>query len=49
MITDAGLAGVPLRPTATFTVAFIVADDRPLSPVGRAFAGLVTTGHQPDT
>ncbi len=47
MITDAGLAGVPLRPTATFTVAFIVAADRPLSPVTRAFADLVTTAHQP--
>ena len=45
MIADAGLTGVPLRPTATFTVAFIVADDRPLSPVGRAFADLITT-HQ---
>jgi DNA-binding transcriptional LysR family regulator len=46
MIADAGLTGVPLRPTATFTVAFIVGADRPLSPVGRAFADLVTT-HQP--
>ena len=47
MIADAGVTGVPLRPTATFTVAFIVAADRPLSPVGRAFANLVTT-HQPE-
>jgi DNA-binding transcriptional LysR family regulator len=46
MIADAGLAGVPLRPAATFTVAFIVAD-RPLSPVTQAFADLVTTTHQP--
>ena len=49
MIADAGLAGVPLRPTATFTVAFIVAADRPLSPVGRAFAELVTTTHELET
>jgi DNA-binding transcriptional LysR family regulator len=49
MIADAGLAGVPLRPTATFTVAFIVAADRPLSPVAQAFADLVTTAHQPET
>jgi DNA-binding transcriptional LysR family regulator len=47
MIADAGLTGVPLRPAATFSVAFIVAADRPLSPVTRAFAGLVTTTHQP--
>jgi DNA-binding transcriptional LysR family regulator len=46
MIADAGLAGVPLRPTATFTVAFIVAADRPLSPVTQAFAGLVAATHQ---
>ena len=46
MIADAGVTGVPLRPTATFTVAFIVAADRPLSPVGRAFADLVAA-HQP--
>ncbi len=45
MIADAGVTGVPLRPTATFTVAFIIAADRPLSPVGRAFANLVTTTH----
>jgi DNA-binding transcriptional LysR family regulator len=45
MIVDAGLAGVPLRPTATFTVAFIVAAGRPLSPVTRAFADLVRTTH----
>ena len=47
MIADAGLAGVPLRPTATFTVAFIVAAGRPLPPVTRAFADLVATTHQP--
>ncbi len=47
MIVDAGLAGVPLRPTATFSVAFIVAADRPLSAVTQAFADLVTTTHQP--
>jgi hypothetical protein len=46
MIADAGLAGVPLRPAATFSVAFIVAVGRPLSPVTRAFADLVTTTHQ---
>jgi DNA-binding transcriptional LysR family regulator len=43
MIADAGLVGVPLRPTVTFTVAFIVAADRPLSPVTQAFADLVAT------
>jgi DNA-binding transcriptional LysR family regulator len=47
MILDAGLTGVPLRPAATFSVAFIVAADRPLSPVTQAFAGLVATTHQP--
>jgi DNA-binding transcriptional LysR family regulator len=47
MIVDAGLTGVPLRPAATFSVAFIVAADRPLSPVTRAFADLVATTHQP--
>jgi len=47
MIADAGLAGVPLRPAAAFTVAFIVAADRPLSPVTQAFAHLVTTMYQP--
>ena len=41
VIADAGLVGVPLRPAATFTVAFIVAADRPLSPVTQAFADLV--------
>ena len=46
MIVDAGLAGVPLRPAATFSVAFIVASGRPLSPVTQAFADLVTTTHQ---
>jgi DNA-binding transcriptional LysR family regulator len=42
MIAEAGLAGVPLRPTMDFTIAFVVASDRPLSPVTRAFADLVT-------
>jgi DNA-binding transcriptional LysR family regulator len=44
LIADAGLAGVPLRPAATFTVAFIVAAGRPLSPVTQAFADLITEG-----
>ena len=48
MIESAGLAGVPLRPAATFSVAFVVAADRPPSPVTQAFADLVTTTHQPD-
>jgi DNA-binding transcriptional LysR family regulator len=48
MIADAGLAGVPLRPAATFTVAFIVAADRPMSAVTRAFANLVSTTYQAD-
>ena len=43
MVADAGLTGVPLRPAATFSVAFIVAADRPPSPVTQAFADLVTT------
>jgi len=47
MIADAGLVGVPLRPTATFTVAFVVPADRPLSPVTQAFADLVTTTRKP--
>jgi DNA-binding transcriptional LysR family regulator len=47
MIADAGLVGVPLRPTATFTVAFVVPADRPLSPVTQAFADLVTTTDKP--
>jgi DNA-binding transcriptional LysR family regulator len=42
MIADAGLTGVPLRPAASFSVAFIVAADRPPSPVTRAFTDLVT-------
>ena len=41
------LAGVPLRPAATFSVAFIVPADRPLSPVTRAFTDLVTATHRP--
>jgi DNA-binding transcriptional LysR family regulator len=47
MIADAGLAGVPLRPSVTFTVAFIVPAGRPLAPVTQAFADLVTTTPQP--
>jgi DNA-binding transcriptional LysR family regulator len=47
MIADAGLAGVPLRPAATFTVAFIVAADRTPSPVTRAFADLVAATREP--
>jgi DNA-binding transcriptional LysR family regulator len=47
MIESAGLAGVPLRPAATFSVAFVVAADRPPSPVTQAFADLVTTTRQP--
>ena len=43
MIEDTGLVGVPLRPAVTFGVAFVVAADRPLSPVTRAFAELVGT------
>jgi DNA-binding transcriptional LysR family regulator len=43
MIADAGLTGVPLRPAATFSMAFIVAADRPPSPVTQALADLVTT------
>jgi DNA-binding transcriptional LysR family regulator len=41
MIAEAGRAGVPLRSTTDLTVALIVARDRPLSPVTRAFADLV--------
>ena len=47
MITEARLVAVPLEPTVTFTLAFIVAADRPLSPVTRAFADLVAATHQP--
>jgi DNA-binding transcriptional LysR family regulator len=43
MVDDAGLVGVPLRPAVTFSVAFVVGADRPLSPVTRAFAELVRT------
>ena len=45
MIATAGLVGVPLRPAATFTVSFVVPDDRPLSAVTRAFADLVEVTH----
>ena len=45
MIASAGLTGVPLRPAAVFTVAFIVAADRPPSPVTQAFAALVATAY----
>jgi DNA-binding transcriptional LysR family regulator len=41
MIAVAGLVGVPLRPAATFSMAFVVPDDRPLSAVTQAFADLV--------
>ena len=47
MIESAGLAGVPLRPAATFNVAFVVVADRPPSPVTQAFADLVTATRQP--
>ena len=47
MIESAGLAGVPLRPAATFSVAFVVAANRPPSPVTQAFADLVTVTRQP--
>ena len=46
MIATAGLAGVPLRPAATFSMAFVVSDDRPLSAVTRAFADLVAATRQ---
>jgi hypothetical protein len=50
MAADAGLPGVPLRPAATFSMAFIVPSDRPLSPVTRAFAELVAATYQePET
>ncbi len=45
MIASAGLTGVPLRPAAVFTVAFIVAAERPPSPVTQAFATLVATAY----
>jgi DNA-binding transcriptional LysR family regulator len=45
MIASAGLTGIPLRPAAVFTVAFIVAADRPPSPVTQAFAALVATAY----
>jgi DNA-binding transcriptional LysR family regulator len=43
LLDSVGLVGVPLRPAVTFSVAFVVAADRPLSPVTRAFAELVRT------
>lgn len=46
MIEDAGLAGVPLRPSASLNLAFVVAADRPPSPVTRAFADLVAATRQ---
>ena len=46
MIADAGLVGVPLRPAASFSMAFIVPADRPLSPVTRAFTDLVATARE---
>ena len=42
MAAEAGLAAVPLRPAITFSMAFVVPSDRPLSPVTEAFAALVT-------
>ena len=45
MIATAGLIGVPLRPAITFSVAFAVPADRPLSVVTRAFADLVQAAH----
>jgi DNA-binding transcriptional LysR family regulator len=50
MAADAGLTGVPLRPAITFSMAFVVPSDRPLSPVTRAFADLVAAAYQePET
>jgi DNA-binding transcriptional LysR family regulator len=49
IIVDAGLTGVPLRPTATFNVAFVISADRPPSPVTQAFTDLVTAIHQQPT
>jgi DNA-binding transcriptional LysR family regulator len=50
MTAEADLTGVPVRPAITFSMAFIVPADRPLSPVTRAFADLVTTTRQePET
>jgi DNA-binding transcriptional LysR family regulator len=46
MAADAGLTGVPLRPASTFSMAFVVPSDRPLSPVTQAFAGLVAAAYQ---
>ena len=45
MIEDAGLVGVPLRPAATFNIAYIV-PARPLSPVTQAFTDLVAAANQ---
>jgi DNA-binding transcriptional LysR family regulator len=45
MIATAGLVAVPLRPATTFSMAFTVPDDRPLSAVTQAFADLVATEH----
>jgi DNA-binding transcriptional LysR family regulator len=47
IITYAGLAAVPLRPAATFTVAFITTAERQPSPVTRAFAQLVAVTVHP--
>lgn len=46
MIADVGLRAVPLRPAITFSMAFVVPSDRPLSPVAQAFADLVADAHQ---
>jgi hypothetical protein len=45
MIAAAGLVAVPLQPATTFSMAFVVPVDRPLSAVTRAFADLVATEH----
>jgi DNA-binding transcriptional LysR family regulator len=50
MAAEAGLAAVPLRPAITFSMAFVVPSDRPLSPVTEAFAALVTAAdREPST
>jgi DNA-binding transcriptional LysR family regulator len=46
MAAEAGLTGVPLRPASTFSMAFVVPSDRPLSPVTEAFAALVTAANR---
>ena len=46
MAAEADLTGVPLRPAITFSMAFVVPSDRPLSPVTQAFASLVAAAHR---